>query len=868
MGKPNVFNINRPLVALTVSYTAGIVLGWFWLDSHTVVIWLGGFMLTVAVGAVFWRQILSPFVVILLLIASGAGAVSFFASLGSSSGNGLTYSGYPLFVEGTVVEEPLRLEDNISYHLRAQTVENQWGRFPVSGKLLVKVYGEDQEPYWFGEKLRLRGVIDEPRRRRNPGGFDYQFYLRTQGIGGIMHVRPYQVVSLGPGEVSPLTDFVLKLRAQLVEGIKFGLPSPCAELLSAILFGQRHLLPEAVQENFKNSGVAHLLAVSGLHVGLVAALFLGFCRRLRIKGPLPPAIAVLIIFGYAYLTGMRPPALRAAVMFSMASGALLLDRENDLPTAISIAALMTLLLNPLQLFTAGFQLSYTATLAIIYATPPIIDLFKHFKIPFFIRSLAAVTLAAQLGVLPICALHFQHVPLGVLWFNLLLLPVMPMVVGLGLVAAFLQLASPVLAQPLFSGVLLLLKYILMVTGLSRFIGFYIPLYTPSILMWACYYVFLSLILIKYYRLREGRLKLRIAQNMVSPAPSVRASHVVDETSGMSGTSGAPRPVGLRGKAGLFSGITLFRWMRPFHLLVTVLALAVALMWGSVLLPAAGQQKVTITFIDVGQGASALVESGRGRILIDCGGEVRFTGDPGEPGDPGKTGEQVLLPFLRYRGVRSLDLVIITHPHEDHFGGLRPLLKSIPVKSIWISPHPGNSPYYEEALEEAFSRGIPVRKVQVGGRWTGFGLTLEVLGPPQRLYDATGSEENNNSIVLRLLHPGARFLFCGDIEQAAVQDLLRRQSTKLEAEVLLLPHHGGPLPDLPRLIKAAHPHIAVIQVGDGNPFGHPHPTTLEALHRADVPTFRNDLHGAVIINADKSGLTVKTMLTEKEAAGGW
>ncbi|HHX86980.1 MAG TPA: ComEC/Rec2 family competence protein [Firmicutes bacterium] len=847
MDKLEALNVNRPLAAVTVGYAAGIVLGWVLLDRPYLVLWLLGFILLMAAGAVF-RRLVSLFMAVLLLIACAAGATSFQVAARVSSGEILTYSGNPVFVEGTVVEEPLPVEDSISYQVQVEAVETGQGRFPVSGKLLVKVYGTEQQRYWFGERLRLRGVIDEPRGRRNPGGFDYRFYLCTQGISGVMHVKPYQVSSLGCGEVSRLADSALALRAQLVQGIEAGLPSPCAELLSAILFGQRHLLPEAVQESFKKSGVAHLLAVSGLHVGLVAALILGFCRRVRIKGRLPLAAAVLIIFGYAYVTGMRPPALRAAVMFSIGSGAVLLDRENDLSTAISIAALLTLVLNPLHLFTAGFQLSYAATLAIIYGAPPLMDLFKRCKLPSFIRSLLAVTLAAQLGVLPVSAAHFQHIPLGALWFNLLLLPVMPPVVGLGLAAALLQLVSPVLAWPLFPGVRLLLEYILAVTGIAGFAGFYIPIYTPSILIWAFYYTALGLILVCYYRKQDARAKLPPEYNLAPPADIGQSPY----DAGAAGISGMP---------GLFSGLALYRRLRPFYLLLAGLALAAAIMWGSLLLPAPSQQRLTVTFIDVGQGASALVESGRGRILIDCGGKMQFAGDPGE------IGEQVLLPFLRYRGVRSLDLVIITHPHEDHFGGLKPLLESIPVKSIWISPQPGSSPYYGEMLEQASSLGIPVTKVQAGQRWVGFGIILEVLGPPQPLHTATGSDENNNSIVLRLLHPRAKLLFCGDIEQAALQDLLRRQPSNLNAGVLLVPHHGGLLPDLPRLIRAARPRVAVIPVG-GNPFGHPHPSTLEALQQAGVLTLRSDIHGAVIMNIDNRGLAVETMSGFKQASSGW
>src|SRR5690606_4079582 len=156
------------------------------------------------------------------------------------------------------------------------------------------------------------------------------------------------------------------LRSRMVAVIEKNLPSPEAELLAGILFGQRSRLPEDIQDNFTSSGTGHLLAVSGLHVGLVAALILGLWRRLGLRGKLPLFLAIVLTLGYAYLTGMRPSALRAAVMLSFALGAQLLDRDRDLPTAIGLAALVTLALNPLHLFTVGFKLSYAATLGIIY----------------------------------------------------------------------------------------------------------------------------------------------------------------------------------------------------------------------------------------------------------------------------------------------------------------------------------------------------------------------------------------------------------------------------------------------------------------------------------------------------------------------
>ena len=139
-------------------------------------------------------------------------------------------------------------------------METKEGRRPVAGQLLVKVYGAEQESYWFGERLRLRGTIVEPRGQRNPGGFDYRFYLRSQGIDALIYPNPIQVRSLGPGNAGRPAASAAALRSRMVEGIQANLPSPSAELLTAVLFGQRHRLPDEVEENFRRAGVGHLMA--------------------------------------------------------------------------------------------------------------------------------------------------------------------------------------------------------------------------------------------------------------------------------------------------------------------------------------------------------------------------------------------------------------------------------------------------------------------------------------------------------------------------------------------------------------------------------------------------------------------------------
>lgn len=808
---------NRFLVAVTLVYVAGIIVGRFWMEHLAEAYWLVGIILLLLIAALYLR-LLSFYRAVLFLVVAAAGGAAFFYSLQSPAGGLINYTDFPVTVEGTVVEEPLFHADYTAYRLQVEVVETREGQYSVPGTLLVKIYGDRGENYWFGERLRLHGTIVQPRGQRNPGGFNYRFYLRSQGIDALIYPDPARVSSLGPAEVGMLAGSAVKLREAMSEVINSALPSPSAELLTAILFGQRHRLPEEVEDNFRRAGAGHLMAVSGLHVGLVAALILGLWRRFNLQGRLPLVFAIILVFAYAYLTGMRPSALRAALMVATALGALLLDREHDLPTAIAFAALVTLFINPLLLLTIGFQLSYAATLALVYSYRPLERLLTFLHCPRFLLSPFAVTLAAQIGVLPLCIYYFQYLPTGALLFNIMLLPLTAFVVGLGLTGALAGLIFSTAGSLLLWASRPLLELMLFITALSRLPGFYIPLNPPGVTFLFVFYGLLAAVLFFYYRWD--------AQN-----------------SGLEKTALADYALAI------LSGLLPGKRIRIRIAIAAALFLAVIFIWSGILLPS--QSLLTVTFIDVGQGASALIETPCGAvIMVDAGGEPAWRGNPGE------TGERVLLPLLRRRGIKRVDLAVITHPHDDHFGGFVSLVNEIVLERILISPVAGETVYYGNLLSQAELTGAEIIETGDGQTWhCGRDLILEVIGPPKTLLRGTNSDLNNNSVVFLLHYGEIRMLFTGDIEDAAVRELFRRQ-VELRADLLLIPHHGGYMEAMPAFLEAVRPSLAVIQVGS-NPFGHPHPYIINILEEAGIPTYRNDHHGAIIVKTDGSRMEVTT-----------
>jgi competence protein ComEC len=272
-----------------------------------------------------------------------------------------------------------------------------------------------------------------------------------------------------------------------------------------------------------------------------------------------------------------------------------------------------------------------------------------------------------------------------------------------------------------------------------------------------------------------------------------------------------------------------------------------IIWSGILFPA--KQELKVTYIDVGQGASAMIETPCSKvILIDAGGEAAYRGEPGA------VGERILLPLLRSENIRKIDLAVITHPHEDHFGGFIPLVETIAVDAMLVSPVPGSSVYYTDLLDRAAFLGIDLYIANAGQVWScGPDLVLELIYPYENTFNGTSGDLNNNSIVCRLRYKSISFLFTGDIEDFTVDDLLRRNAD-LKAAVFQIPHHGGYMKAMPGLIEAVSPLVAVIQVGT-NSFGHPHSYVLDALDGAGVKVYRNDQHGAIIIKTDGSDFQI-------------
>lgn len=262
--------------------------------------------------------------------------------------------------------------------------------------------------------------------------------------------------------------------------------------------------------------------------------------------------------------------------------------------------------------------------------------------------------------------------------------------------------------------------------------------------------------------------------------------------------------------------------------------------------------LSVSYIDIGQGDSELIELPEGKnILIDAG---------------DKDGTKNLMKYLNSRNIKKLDLVIISHPHLDHYGGLLQVLKSIDITQVYDSGAPTSSSTYLKLLKQFAAKKVKLNVVRKGQDVSfNDGIVLKILAPEDPLLKNTRSDANNASVVAKLIYNKTSFLFTGDIEEESQDRLLKDNASDLKSDVLKVAHHGSRYTSSKEFLETVKPRIAVISCGTGNSYGHPHKEALQRLAAENIKIYRTDLNGTVLITSDGNDIKVSTMKTSEKVA---
>lgn len=698
-------------------------------------------------------------------------------------------------VRGRVVRSPVQLGDALKLDVEV-TEADCASRGPLRGRITLHVPRAIAPPL-------ARGDTVDATAQLAPG---YRFWNADLGDPRPAQARRGVMLSGGAEDVvvrvrgSGVTAFVDRLRDRLRGRIVATFPSDTAAMARALVLGEDDLTP-ADQRAFRRSGLAHLLAVSGMHLVLVVATFVAALRAVLLRVPavtsrvapvrVAAAAGVPLAWIYADLAGGSGSAIRAAWMTSAALLAHVLSRAPDTRRAFALSIAGMALADPLVAFDLSFALSASATAGLLALSSriaaPLLARAPSWSAPV-VRAVAA-SLAASIACAPVLACMTADLPVAGLVANLVAVP-------LGEMAALPLCLAHALLEPLSGaerGCALAASGALgLVRGVAR---------AFAALPWGA-----------------------------APVP-------------------APTAGQLAALAVLALGMSPAVTRRPLRWAIPCVA-ALVLLEHDVRARGSPKGVLRVTFLDVGQGDAAIVDLPDGTaIVIDGGGLV---------GSPVDTGERVLAPVLRARRRGEVRAAILSHPHPDHFDGMRRGLDAVALGALWDTgqgEEEGMGGDYAALLAELRARGVPVlRPVDVCGAITLGGARVEVLAPCPRPTVDRGP--NDNSFVVRIGYGDRAVLFVGDAEHAEESDLVASRPEALRADVLKVGHHGSRTSTTAAFLEAVDPAVAVISCGVRNRFGHPALQALATLATSRARVLRTDRDGAVTVTTDGRSLEVK------------
>ncbi|MDA8216677.1 MAG: DNA internalization-related competence protein ComEC/Rec2, partial [Dehalococcoidales bacterium] len=620
--------------------------------------------------------------------------------------------------------------------------------------------------------------------------FSYRAYLARRGIYSLLRYPRARLVSRTEDE-GPLA-IIAGVRGRLHESIARILPEPQGALAGGLLLGARTRIPDDVVAAFQTTGTSHILAISGLHVSIVVGLVGGLSARLFGRRKLlSAAVTALAIVGYALLAGAGPSVQRAAVMGILALLATQLGRPRDGLVGLAFACLLLTAIHPQTLLEVGFQLSALATAGLIVLAPRLRAFFG--RLPDWIAATSSVTLAAQLAVLPVVVINFRQLSLVSLFTNVLAVPVLPGALEWSAVAA--------------------------VAGLV-----WAPIGT------ACGWVAWAYLSALVWLVENAARFPYAAIAVDAPHPALAWLYYAGILVGLYGRWPDLSPV--RGAASRFAGYV------PSGRVLTALAVAAAIV-AAALWQSRGDG-LHVTVLDVGQGDAMLIQTAAGRrVLVDGGPDGVVTANA--------LGRR--LPFWD----KSLDLVVLTHAHDDHLVGLLDVVRDWQVREVMVGRPPQNqSLAYQEWTGLLDARGIKVTQARTGQEiGLGDGARLRVVHAGE-VWDGDDASLNDSSLVLYLEKGASVVALMGDAGPQVQQWLVEKGHVG-RVSVLKVPHHGAADALDAQFLEAAAPQAAVISVGAENRFGHPDAEALNLLGSAAV--YRTDVHGSVDIMLADTGVHV-------------
>ena len=693
--------------------------------------------------------------------------------------------------------------------------ENSWQMLitaEVDGKRLVQVKGEMEDPAeYIGKWASVRGEVTLPAERRNPGLFDYRLYLKTKGVRVILQSDAGQIRFESKDR---FLFFVLtaRLKYGFLDKLEKTMEPEAFGLMDGMLFGDCSFISDDVYESFQKNGIAHILSVSGIHAGIVY-LFIGrLLGNRKTRGFY--LFAALVLLFYAALSEFSPSVVRAAVMILIHIFSKVTYRRYDFLSCTAASALGMLLVNPFYLFNAGFQLSYLAVFCLA-ALLPWVDrrigiMEKKGRGALLTEGLRLFSplMIIQIGMAPVTAYLFNYFSVAAFFINMPVIAISGLIIPLGISLIPLSFLNGTLVGSAIFGTGAMAAELLIDFMLWINELFFLP--GIGFFSTVSPPVFFLLFFYWFFFFLTSEFFRIHYQRKHRKAMAV------------------------------------------YCCLILILSLPMSLAADT------SCRNAALVFVDVGQGDCLHIRTREGKnILIDGGGNPNYN-----------VGEKILLPYLLKNGVRSIDLAIATHLHEDHFQGIAELAGKMEIGRL--GTYEANRLREEELLADTGLRSEDMLYLAGGDRIrVGKDVWIDVLYPEAhteseyRELISDEADENRSSLLLKVYYRGLTVMMTGDLGFEGEEEILslyEDDTGALDVDVLKVGHHGSKFSTGDAFLGAVSPKAAVFQVGKNN-YGHPAPSVIEKCLKNGIIIYRNDLNGAVIFKEKGQVWQIKELLRE-------
>ncbi len=610
----------------------------------------------------------------------------------------------------------------------------------------------------YGDYIKLTGTYNKPSKATNFGGFDYANYLKSKKIFGTIKLKQAEILKQNSNNF--LFTISNNIFLKIKNSVQNELPEEQANLLLGVLLGYKEELPKELQENFRESNISHILAVSGLHVSYIIFVILNILQKLEGKRKANIHTLFFIIL-YMFITNFAPSVVRAGIMATIAIMASLTYNKNDIWTSIAISFLIILIYNPYLITSAGVLLSYGGTIGIILFQKNVSQMFQKIKFkgkPYkyntnkpsvrainYIKKTLSVTFAAQLVIAPIIVKMFNTASATFFITNFFVSILIGPIISIGFLFIILSILffKKIFILKIIIKFALekLLEFLIIISKLGKFLPFnQIYIATPKMYELIMYYIVIFIFNV-FYKIKNQKNPTVFQKRLINSKNLIK--HLIRKN-----------------RKKIIASISC-----------TIILIFTINIW-----PA----DLKIHFIDVGQGDSTLIITPlHHTILIDGGGSKDYD-----------VGKNTLIPYLLDRGITKLDYIMLSHADFDHMGGIINVIEKLQVKNIIVSKQPEKSDNFQELIKIVNRKNVNIIAVKKGDKINiEKNLYFKILWPDSNNFISENAL-NNNSIVCKLCYKSFSFLFTGDIEQIAENQIIKEyKNTKLlNSTVIKVAHH--------------------------------------------------------------------------------